>query len=75
MSQVNMQKEILDTLTGLKQDVSHLKSDMHHVMEYLEDTRLTPEEKQLVDQSIAKAKAGDTSGLTSHEDLKKELGL
>ena len=75
MTQANVQKEMLDTLTGLKQDVSHLKQDMHYIMEYLEDTRLTAEEKKLLDESIAKVKAGDESDFVSHEDLKEELGL
>lgn len=48
---------------------------MHHIMEFLEDTRLTAEEKKLLDESIAKVKAGDESDFVSHEDLKKELGL
>jgi len=41
----------------------------------LEDTRLTEEEKKLLDESIAKVKAGDESDFISHEDLQKELGL
>ena len=30
MTQVNVQKEMLDTLTGLKQEVGHLKQDIHY---------------------------------------------
>ena len=67
------QKEILETLTGLKKDMNHLKKDVHHIMEYLEDSRLTEEEKKLLDKSIAKVRAGDQSDFISHEDLKKEL--
>ena len=75
MAETDIQKQVLDTLTGIQEDVHHLKKDMHHIMEHLEDTKLTPEEKQLLDARIAKTKAGDTSGLISHKDLKKELGL
>ncbi len=75
MTQANVQREILDTLTGLKQEVNHLKVDMHQLIEYLEDTRLTEEEKELLYQSIAKIKAGDESDFVSHEDLKRKLGL
>lgn len=75
MSQASVQEEILETLTGLKQEVNHLKVDMHNLIEYLEDTRLTEEEKELLDQSIAKIKAGDESGFVSHQDIKRKLGI
>ncbi len=75
MTEANVQEKMLDTLTGLKQDVSHLKQDIHYIMEYLEDTRLTTEEKKLLDESIAKVKAGDESGFVDHKEAKKELGI
>jgi len=75
MTQVNIQKEMLDTLTGLKQEVGHLKQDIHYILEYLEDTRLTAEEKKLLDKSIANVKMGNKSSFISQEDLKKKLGF
>jgi len=75
MAEAEVQKEMLDTLTGLKRDISHLKQDMHYIIGYLEDTRLTTEEKRLLDKSIAKVKSGDESNFISHEELKKRLGL
>lgn len=73
MTQVDVQREILDTLTGLKEDVTHLKKDMHHIMEFLEDKQLSGKEKKLLDECIAKVKAGNESDFVSHEDLKKEI--
>ena len=75
MTQVNVQKEMLNTLTGLKQEVVHLKQDIHYILEYLEDTRLTVEEKKLLDESIVKIKSGNKSGFISHAELKKKLGF
>ena len=75
MGETTVQQGILETLTGLKEDVSHLKQDMHAIMELLEDTRLTEEEKELIDQSLVKIKTKDTSDFVSHENLKKKLGL
>ena len=73
--QVTIQKEILGTLTGLKAEVTHLKKDMHHLIEFIEDSRLTEEERALLDESIARARLGSKSGFTSHQSLKKELGF
>lgn len=75
MTQITMQKEILDTLTGLKAEVTHLKKDMHHLIEFIEDSRLTEEERTLLDKSVARIRSGNRSGFTSHQELKKELGL
>ncbi|HIJ11730.1 TPA: hypothetical protein HA278_06745 [Candidatus Woesearchaeota archaeon] len=75
MTEANVQKEMLDTLTGLKQDVDDLKHDMHFIRKYLEDSRLTSEEKELVDRTIANVGKKNESNFVSHEDLKNELGL
>lgn len=63
MAPATVQKEMLDTLTGLRQDVNHMKQDVHFIMEYLEDTRLTAEEKKLLDESIKNEKAGKLTSL------------
>ncbi len=75
MAEVSVQQAILETLTGLREEVTHLKSDVHYLIEAVEDTRLTTEEKKLLDGCITRAKAGTGSGFVSHEKLKKELGL
>jgi len=75
MAQTDVQHEILDTLTGLKNEVGHLKSDMHRIISYLEDTRLTEQERSLLHDRLSKIKRGDESDFISHEKLKQELGL
>ena len=75
MTQATAPEEIMDTLTGIKQDVDHLKQDLHYLIEFIENTRLSAEEKKLLDESITKVKEGNTSGFIAHENLKKELGL
>lgn len=75
MAQAAVQQVIMDTLTGLQQEVQHIKADVHQIMELFEDTRLTEEEQKLVEACIAKVKAGDKSAFVSHKDLKKELCL
>lgn len=75
MSEVAIQKEILDTLTGLKDDMDDLKKDMHEIKEHLEDTHLTEEERRQLEKSMAKIRAGDESEFTSLEEVKDELGI
>jgi len=75
MTQITIQKEILNTLTGLKSEVDHIKKDMHQIIEFFEDTRLTEEERKLIDKSVAKIRSGNESSFISHNNLKKELGL
>ena len=45
------------------------------MIEFMEDTRLTEEEKKLIDKTITKVKSKDHSEFISHQILKKELGL
>mgnify|MGYP001614478623 FL=1 len=75
MAQAAAQQVIMDTLTGLQQEVQHIKTDVHQIRELLEDTRLSEEEQKLVESCIDHAKAGNRSAFVSHEDLKKELRL
>ena len=46
-----------------------------YIMEYIEDTKLTEEERKQLDGSISKIKAGSTSGFVSWKRAKKELGM
>src|SRR3989338_7891836 len=57
MAEVSVQQAILDTLTGLREEVTHLKGDVHYLIEAVEDVRLTTEEKKLLDDCIARVKA------------------
>ena len=66
-------REIFELLTGIKEEVIHLKEDMHHVLEYIEDSRLSEEEKLMVGESLVRIKKGEK--FISHEQVKKELGL
>jgi len=61
----NMNKEILMKL-------AKLQSDMEYVKERLEDSSLTMEDVESIEEYEKEKKEGK---LVSHEDLKKELGL
>ena len=52
-----------------------MKKDMHNLIEFIEDSRPSEEERALLSKSISKIKSGSKSGFTSHRELKKELGL
>ncbi len=75
MAEVNMQKQILGTLAEVKSSIEALKKDVSYVMKYIEDSRLTDEERKQLSESVAKVRAGDTSDFVSWKQAKKELPM
>ena len=68
MSETAFEKQILSKLASVEKKVDH-------IMEYIEDTKLTEEERKQLDGSISKIKAGGTSDFVSWKKAKKELGM
>ena len=68
MSETTFEKQILSKLASVEKKVNH-------IMEYIEDTKLTEEERKQLDGSISKIKAGSTSDFISWKKAKKELGM
>lgn len=64
---LNLNKEILAKLIKLQSDVEYIKSHISDI-----DSMLTPDEEEILDTSLIELKEGRT---TSHEKIKKELGL
>ena len=75
MAKVDFQKQILGTLSEMKNNIETLRKDVNYITEYIEDTKLTEEERKQLDESISKIKAGDTSDFVSWKTAKKELGM
>lgn len=75
MAEVNMQKQILGTLTDVKSSIEALKKDVSYLMKYIEDTKLTEEERKQLSESISKIRAGDSSNFVSWKQAKKELPM
>ena len=65
MSETTFQKQILSKL-------ENMEKTMNYIMGYIEDSKLTAEERQLLQDSIKQEREGT---LISHKDLKKKLGL
>ena len=65
MSEITFEKQILEKLDNMERSI-------HQIFEYIEDSKLTGEERQLLQESLAQEKEGK---LISHKDLKKKLGL
>ena len=57
MSEV-MEKQILKKIGAIGEEVSSLKKDMNRVLQYIEDSRLTNEEKKLLDNALKAHKEG-----------------
>lgn len=70
-----MQKQILGTLTEVKSSIEALKKNVSYMMKYIEDTKLTEEERKQLSESITKIRAGNTSDFVSWKQAKKELPM
>jgi len=75
MAEVDFQKQILGTLSEMKSSIETLKKDINYLTEYIEDTKLTEEERKQLEESISKIKSGNTSDFVSWKTAKKELGM
>ena len=75
MAELDFQKQILGTLTEMRSNIEILRKDVDYLTEYIEDTKLTEEERKQLDESIAKIRTGDTSDFVSWKRAKKELGM
>ena len=53
-----MEKQILKKIGAIGEEVSSLKKDMNRVLQYIEDSRLTNEEKKLLDNALKAHKEG-----------------
>jgi hypothetical protein len=65
MSETTFEKQILEKLDSVERSI-------HQIFEYIEDSKLTAEERKLLQESLTQEKEGK---LISHKDLKKKLGL
>ncbi|MEK6733509.1 MAG: hypothetical protein AABY27_00155 [Pseudomonadota bacterium] len=75
MAQLDFQKQVLGTLTEMKRSIEILRKDGDYLADYIEDAKLTKEERKQLDASIAKVMSGDTSEFVSWKEAKKELGI
>ena len=75
MAELDFQKQILGTLSEMKNSIETLKKDISYLTGYIEDTKLTEEERKQLDESMSKIKSGNTSDFVSWKTAKKELGM
>ena len=75
MADADFQKQILGTLVDMKNSIETMKKDINYLTEYLEDTKLTEEERKQLDESISRVKVGNTSDFVSWKTAKKEIGM
>ena len=65
MSETTFQKQILARLDNVERSINQIR-------EHIEDSKLTDEEKQLLQESLRHENEGN---LISSKDLKKKLGI
>ena len=73
MSEATAHKEIMDTLMGIKNDVKHLQKEVHEIMEQLEDSKLSKDERVGLSRSIIRVQKGIASDFIAWDKAKKEL--
>ena len=71
----DFQKQVLGTLEEMKISIETLRKDVNYLTGYIEDTKLTDEERRQLDESISKVKSGNTSDFVPWKSAKKELGM
>ena len=75
MATMDFQKQVLSTLTEMKSSVETLKKDMDYLKDHIKDTKLSEEERKLLNNSISKVISGDTSDFIPWKNAKKQLGI
>lgn len=75
MAEADFQKQVLNTLTEMRGSIETLQKDITHLTEFIEDTKLTEEEKRELEHSISKIKSGNTAEFIPWKAAKKELGI
>ena len=75
MAEVDFQKQVLGTLTQMRDSIETLKKNVSYLTEYIEDTKLTDEERKQLNESISKIKSGNTSGFMPWKKAKNELDI
>ena len=75
MAELDFQKQILGTLADMKNSIETLRKDVNCLTEYIEDTKLTKEERKQLDESMSKIKSGNTSDFVPWKTAKREMGM
>lgn len=66
---------LLKTMKRLEQKVDLIESEVVTIKSHLdEDSKLSPEERKMVDTAITRVKSGDMSDTISLKDLRKRVG-
>jgi len=66
---------LLQTMKRLEQKIDFIETEVVTIKSYLdEDSKLTPEEKQMVDAALIRVKSGNINDTISLGDLRKKVG-
>lgn len=66
MNETAFQEQIIGKLETMEKNITSIKSEVDHIMEYIEDSKLTEEEKKLLDDALEDRKKGN---LLSSEEV------
>lgn len=76
METVQVPNKIMDVIERIERKVSFIEEEVITIKSWLsDDSKLSPYEKKLVDDTIKKVKAGNFTDMITLEDLKKKVGV
>ena len=76
METVQVPSKIMGIIEKIEQKVSFIEKEVITIKRWLsDDSRLSPYEKKLVEETIKKVKVGNFEDMVTLEDLKKKVGV
>ena len=76
MVTVQVPTKIINIIEKIEQKVSFIEKEVITIKSWLsDDSRLSPYEKKLVEETIKKVKAGNFKDMITLEDLKRKVGI
>ena len=62
MTEATFQKQILSRLENMEKNITTLKNEVGVIVDYIEDTKLSDEEKKLISEALKEEKEGKLLG-------------
>ena len=58
LNETIFQQQVLDKLENIEKNINSLKTEVDNIMEYIEDSKLTEEEQNLLEEALEDKKQG-----------------
>ena len=76
MESIQVPSKVIGIIEKIERKVSFIEKEVMTIKSWLsDDSRLSPYEKKIVDETIKKVKTGDFRDMITLKDLKKKIGV